>query len=220
MELVTTAHPTRPELDMELTGTLLEAVAKGDAPETIRVFRPGSTLAFGRLDCSRSGFDEAGRIARNHGRTPVIRWAGGHAAAYDSECVIVEILRRHQRHAPSELEGRFLHLTEIIGSAFTDLGVKLDVGELPGEYCPGRYSLHLPSGPKIAGVAQRILARASLTTAAVVVGGGDALRAVLAEVYAALDLPLDLDTVGAVTDRQPNIDCNLVQQAIIDSATA
>jgi octanoyl-[GcvH]:protein N-octanoyltransferase len=220
MDLLTTAHSDRPELDMELTGTLLDAVARGDAPDTIRVFRPGPTVAFGRSDRIRTGFDEACRVAVAHGRTPVVRLGGGHAAAYDSECLVVEVLRRHNRRAISGLESRFLDMVDLVQRGLAGLGVTLDVGELPWEYCPGRYSLHLPSGPKVAGAAQRVLTRASLTTAVIVVGGANALRRALADVYAALDLPLDIRTAGAVADRHPEISCDLVQQAIIDSAAA
>jgi octanoyl-[GcvH]:protein N-octanoyltransferase len=214
MDLVTTAHPDRPELDMALTEQLLRAAARGERPETMRVFRPGPTVAFGRLDRNRAGFDEACRIALAHGRAPVVRLGGGHAAAYDRDCVIVEVIRRHERSG-FELESRFAGLAEMISWTLAKLGVTLQLGELPNEYCAGRFSLHLPSGPKVAGVAQRILTRASLTTAVIVVSGGDTLRAVLADVYAALDLPFDPDTAGALTDRYPDVTCELVQQTII-----
>lgn len=203
---------------MELTGRLLDAVAQGNAPNTMRVFRPGSTLAFGRSDRARRGFAEASRVASAHGWTPVVRWGGGHAAAYDFECLIVEVLRRHELRAVSELENRFLDMVDLIQRALAGLGVNIELGELEREYCPGRYSLHLPSGPKVAGAAQRVLTRASLTTAVVVVGGANTLRETLADVYEALGLPLDIRTVGAITDRYPDVNCDLVQQAIIDSA--
>jgi octanoyl-[GcvH]:protein N-octanoyltransferase len=220
MDLLTTSHLDRPKLDMTLTGTLLEAVAQGRTPDTIRVFRPGPTLAFGRLDRARPGFGEACRVASAHGRTPVVRWGGGHAAAYDSECLIVEVLRRHDRSAISGLEDRFRDMVDLVRRALARFGVNLELGELPREYCPGRYSLHLPSGPKVAGVAQRVLTRASLTTAVVVVGGANTLRSALGDVYAALDLPLDIRTAGAVTDQHPEVDCDLVRQSVIDGAAA
>ena len=204
---------------MDLTGTLLAAVARG-APDTIRVFRPGPTVAFGRSDCIRTGFEEACRVAVAHGRTPVVRLGGGHAAAYDSDCLVVELLRRHDRRAISGLEDRFRDMVNLVRRALARLGVDLVLGELPREYCPGRYSLHLPAGPKVAGVAQRVLTRASLTTAVIVVGGTDALRGTLADVYATLDLPLDIETVGAVADRHPEVDCDLAQRTIIDEAAA
>jgi octanoyl-[GcvH]:protein N-octanoyltransferase len=220
MDLLTIAHRERPDLDMALTGTLLEAVARGDAPDTLRVFRPGSTLAFGRLDRTRAGFDDACRVALAHGRTPVVRWAGGHAAAYDFECLIVEALCRHERQAISGLESRFRDMVDLVQQGLAQLGVRLELGELPREYCPGRYSLHLPSGPKVAGVGQRVLTRASLTTALVVVAGANALRRTLADVYAALDLPFDRRTAGAVTDHHPEISCELAERAIIESTVA
>jgi lipoate-protein ligase A len=220
MELLTIAHRDRPELDMALTGTLLEAVARGEAPDTIRVFRPGATLAFGRLDRSRAGFDDACRVALAHRRTPVVRWGGGHAAAYDSECLIVEVVRRHQRPAISGLEGRFLDMVDLVQASLERLGVTLELGKLPHEYCPGRYSLHLPCGPKVAGIAQRVLTRASLTTAVVVVGGANTLRRTLTDVYAALDIPLDIRTAGAIADQHTNLNCDVVQQAIVNGAVA
>ena len=202
---------------MELTEQLLHAVADDDRPAIMRVFRPGPTLAFGRLDRLREGFDYACRIAESHGRTPVVRLGGGHAAAYDRDCLIVEFIRPHECMAAGR-EPRFREMVDVISSTLAGIGVEVQMGELSREYCPGKYSLHLPHGPKVAGVAQRIIGRASLTTAVVVVGGGDGLRAVLADVYAALKLPLELCTVGAVTDRHPEMDCETVREAIVDSA--
>jgi octanoyl-[GcvH]:protein N-octanoyltransferase len=216
MDLITTAHADRPELDMALTQDLLDGVARGERGELMRVYRPGPTLAFGRSDRGRPGFDAAWRIGEAHGRTPVIRLAGGHAAAYDQDCLILESFSPHERSAPGAIESRFAAMADLITLTLARLGVALELGELPREYCAGRYSLHLPSGPKVAGVAQRVLTRASLTTAVLVVGGGSALRALLAEVYAALDLPLDLSTAGAVDDQHPGITAERVARAVLD----
>ena len=57
-------------------------------------------------------------------------------------------------------------------------------------------------------------------TAVIVLGGADALRGTLADVYATLDLPLDIETVGAVADRHPEVDCDFAQRTIIDEAVA
>ena len=43
-------------------------------------------------------------------------------------------------------------------------------GNCPGEYCEGLFSLHLSGGPKVAGIAQRVIRGASLTTAVIAVG--------------------------------------------------
>jgi octanoyl-[GcvH]:protein N-octanoyltransferase len=217
MDLVTTGHPERPALDMALTGALLDAVAHGHARETVRVLRPGPTLAFGRMDRARPGFADACRVALAHGREPVIRYGGGHAAAYDPDCVLVEVIRHHE-HLLGGLDERFVDMVALVQEALAPLGVTLELGELPGEYCPGRFSLHLPSGPKVAAVAQRVTRRASLTSAVVVIRGGDALRDTLKDVYGALALPLDIRTAGAIADQQPHVAVDAVAQALLETA--
>ncbi len=214
MQLFTSSNVEQPQCDMELSTELLDAVARDHAPETARLYRPGPTVAFGRLDRQRPGFEAAREIAIAHGRTPLVRLGGGHAVAYDQGSVIVELIRRSQRSFTG-LEQRFTELTELITRAFTGLGVELQLGELPDEYCPGRFSLHLRSGPKIAGVAQRVRPRASLTTAVIAVSGGDALRAVTSEIYAALELPLAVETVGAVDERYTALTVPEVERALM-----
>jgi octanoyl-[GcvH]:protein N-octanoyltransferase len=220
MDLLTIAHPSRPEIDMAFTGALLEAVASREAPDTIRVFRPGPTVAFGRSDRIRAGFDEACRVTQSHGRTPIVRLGGGHAAAYDSDCLVVEVMRQHQHGAMGGLEGRFLHMVDLLQRGLAGIGVTAELGQLQWEYCPGRYSLHLPSGPKIAGIAQRVLTRASLTTAVIVVDGANTLRRTLTDVYAALDLPLDIATAGAIADQHPGVSSQALQEEIAYAAAA
>ena len=52
----------------------------------------------------------------------------------------------------------------------------------------------------MAGIAQRVIRGASLTAAALIVEGGPALRAVIADVYEALELSVDLSVAGALAD--------------------
>jgi lipoate-protein ligase A len=217
MDLVTTAHPDNPALDMTLTRAVLEAVARATAPETVRVFRPGAAVAFGRMDRNRPGFPAARRAARARGRTPLVRLGGGHAAAYDRDCVLMEVVRA-QPGVIGRLDERFLDLVSVLQDALARAAVEVEIGELPGEYCPGRFSLHLQGGPKVAGVAQRVISGASLTTAVLVVGGGDSLRATISDVYAALDLPVDTQLAGALSDRYPDVSVELILSSILDVA--
>lgn len=87
---------------------------------------------------------------------PILRLAGGHAAAYDDECVIVEVVRPAER-AIGDLDSRFQEVASLLRSATASAGVSLELGQLPGEYCPGRFSLHLIGGPKVGGIAQRVI---------------------------------------------------------------
>ena len=89
------------------------------------------------------------------------------------------------------------------------------MGELPGEYCPGAYSLHVAGRGKVAGVAQRVVRGGALTSAVVTVGGGARIRAVIAAVYAALGLEIDPALTGALQDAEPALTPDAVQAAVI-----
>jgi octanoyl-[GcvH]:protein N-octanoyltransferase len=94
MELLRARHPDDPVLDTAITHALLRQVGAGEKPATARIFRPGPTVAFGRLDAlDTDAYDNARAAARAHGFTPLLRLGGGHAAGYDDGSVLVEIVR-------------------------------------------------------------------------------------------------------------------------------
>ena len=198
--------------DIALTQSLLRRVAAGALPATARVFRPPATVAFGKLDAIRPGFDRAAGAARERGFEPVVRLAGGHAAAYDSGSVVVEVVRPQEAVAEG-IAQRFEEGSRLLLGVLSAVGVEAAVGELPGEYCPGAWSLHT-NGIKLAGPAQRSIRGASLWTAFVAVEGGDRLRAVLTDVYAALDLDWSPATAGAAEDVLPGLTAARVEQAL------
>lgn len=143
-----------------------------------------------------------------------MRLAGGHAAAYDDNCLVVESIRREDR-VIGNLESRYQEMASLLTEAAAAAGVSLELGALPGEYCPGRFSLHLPGGPKVGGIAQRIIRGAGLTTAVLAVRGGEQLRATIADVYAALDLPVRPETAGAIADCHPNVATETIARSVI-----
>ena len=65
-------------------------VATGAHPPVVRCYRPLATVAFGRRDGFLPGFSRAGAAARRHGFDPVIRAAGGRAAAYEEGCLVFD----------------------------------------------------------------------------------------------------------------------------------
>jgi octanoyl-[GcvH]:protein N-octanoyltransferase len=217
MLLVRDRHPADPAAEMVFSEALLRAVAAGTSPEAARVFRPGPTMAFGRRDAALPGFSAAQEAARAHGYAPVVRLGGGHAAGYDEGSVVVELVTR-QDGIGGQIEGRFAALAAVLEDALRAIGVAPVVGELPGEYCPGRWSLHAEgSTVKLAGLAQRSVRGAALTTAVVVVEGGDRLRAALVDVYAALALGWDPATAGALEDVRPGVRADDVQTALLEA---
>ncbi len=212
MEWLRVGDRLEPQEELALTTSLLEQVARGERGRTLRACRPAPTVAFGRLDARRPGFDSARARAESHGLMPVIRAAGGHAVAYDEGSIVVQLLHPEPTW-PTPIERRYAELTELLVATLERVGVPVEVGELPDEYCAGRFSLHLPDGPKVAGLAQRALRRASMTAAIVVVEASDALRQAVIEIYAALELPLDPATVGGIRDRHPEA----TPEAVIDA---
>jgi octanoyl-[GcvH]:protein N-octanoyltransferase len=204
VRLLTGAHPGEPAFDQAVTEALLRRVAAGELGPVARVFVPGATMAFGRLDRLRPGYDAALEAARSHGYAPVLRLGGGHAAGYDAGAVVVELITPQEAPIAEGVEARFAAATALLVEALGAVGVGAQVGELPGEYCPGRFSVHA-GGVKLAGTAQRTIRGASLVAAAVLVQGGARLRAALVDVYAALDLAWAPATAGAAEDVVPGV---------------
>jgi octanoyl-[GcvH]:protein N-octanoyltransferase len=214
VDLLREAFPAAPALDAALTHALLEEVARGERPATLRVYRPGPTVAFGRLDGLRPGFRAAVRAAAAHGFAPVLRQPGGHAAAYDGASLCVDQVRPEREIFPA-LHRRFAEAAALFAGALGGLGVDARVGEVPGAYCPGDYSVNARGRVKLVGVAQRLVRGASLLGVVVVVGGAERIRDVLGDVYAALDLAWDPAAAGAVADEVAGVDLAAVEGAVL-----
>jgi len=210
--LLDASHPGDPLLDLAVSHALLRRVAAGELGPVARVFGPGPTMAFGRLDALRDGYGAAREAAAAHGFTPALRLGGGHAAGYDAGSVIVEVTTPQATIAEG-IADRFQTGTVLLVHALRDAGVPAALGELTGEYCPGRWSVHA-GGIKVAGTAQRTIRGASLLAAVVLVRGGDRLRAALVDVYAALGLEWDPRTAGAAEDLAPGVTAAAVATAV------
>lgn len=186
--------------DLDRSLGLLREVAAGQRGPLLRVYRPAPTLAFGQRDARLPGFETASAAARELGFAPVVRSAGGRAAAYHRGCLIIDQIQP-EPEAMKGHQARFARFGELYASALASLGVDAAVGEIPGEYCPGEFSVHGTrhdgaARVKLVGTAQRVVAGAWLFSSVVVVSGAHPLRAVTQRVYAELGLPLDPATVG------------------------
>jgi lipoate-protein ligase A len=213
VQLVRARHPQDPLLDAAVTHALLRRVGAGELGPVARVFRPGPTMAFGRLDALAGGFEPARTAAAAHGYTPVVRLGGGHAAGYDEGSLLVELIRP-ERVIAEGIEARFAGATALLVEALGAVGIAARVGELDGEYCAGAWSVNA-AGIKLAGTAQRSIRGASLVTAMVIVEGGARLRAALVDVYAALEMAWRPETAGAAQDVAPGLHAADVERAVI-----
>jgi octanoyl-[GcvH]:protein N-octanoyltransferase len=219
LELITAAFPTDPVIDIALTHALLIAVADGRRSAALRVFRPGPTAAFGRLDALVPGFEHACARAREHGFTPLVRSVGGHAALFDESCIVLERVSRED-DATSGLSARFEDQSLRVRAALASLGLDARTGALRGEYCAGAHSINVGGRFKVAGIAQRIISRGAATSAVVVAGGGPRLRAAIEAVYAALAIPVDASVAGALDEALPGLTVEQVAKRLQDAYTA
>jgi lipoate-protein ligase A len=94
------------------------------------------------------------------------------------------------------------------------LGLDLRVGEIPGEYCPGDHSISIAGERKVAGIAQRVVKGAALVSTVLVVSPVTPLAVVIADVYAALEIPIDPGRTGALSDALPDIDIAAVEDLL------
>ena len=214
MDLLEGSAGGDPALDVALPHALLGLVAEGRRGPVLRSYRPQSTLAFGRRDTFLPGFSQAVAAARQRAFTPVVRGAGGRAAAYDSGCLVFDEVMPAQ-DSMSGIQARFADEAELQAGALRRLGVDARVGQVPGEYCPGEFSVNARGQTKLIGAAQRIVRGGWLLSTVVVVDSGARIRAVLEDVYAELGLEWDPATTGAVADEVPGVSVEDVREAML-----
>jgi octanoyl-[GcvH]:protein N-octanoyltransferase len=219
MELLRARHPKDPVLDAAITHALLKQVAAGEKPPTARIFRPGPTMAFGRLDALDAARYAAAREAsRAHGYEPILRLGGGHAAGYDEGSVLVEIIRPIETIAEGIAE-RFASMTALLMESLSALGITARIGAIPGEYCAGDWSVNA-AGVKLAGTAQRSIRGASLVTAMLIIENGASLRAALTDIYTSLDIAWRPSTAAAARDIIPSLTTADAERILISTLAA
>jgi octanoyl-[GcvH]:protein N-octanoyltransferase len=209
------SFPDRPAFDTALSRAILIGVARGDLGETLRVARPGAMVAFGRRDVTSPGYRQAVEVARQHGFQAVERLAGGRAAVFHEGTVALAwavpdpapLRRTHER---------FEEAAAVVASALRRLGIDARVGEVPGEYCPGDYSVNARGRTKIAGIGQRVVKGAAHLGGVIVATGGGRVRDILEPVYAALTLAWDPATAGSAEDEVASTGVEAVERALID----
>jgi lipoate-protein ligase A len=189
-------------------------VAAGELPETLRIARPGTTVAFAKRDAVGDGYEEAVRAARDHGFEATLRLAGGRAAVFhDGTMEIGHAMPDEEPRAG--IHDRFRHTAGRLARALARLGVDARVGEVAGEYCPGRYSVNARGEAKLAGIGQRVVGGGSHTGVVLVVEGEDRINAVLEPVYTALGLDWEPSASGSVRTEVPSATWDGVRDAIV-----
>ena len=197
LTLLTASVPGDAVLDTALSSAVLEGVVQG-GPPVLRLWAPGPGISFGRLDRLMPGFPAAVGAARAAGFAAVMRVGGGRAAAAHEGTLVFGLAAP----AIEDTTRRFETMAGVLGRALARVGIDAQRGELPGEYCPGAWSLHA-GGVKLAGIAQRVRRNAAWTEGMLMVTGADRVRDVLVSVHEALGVAWEPRTVGAVEVLMP-----------------
>ena len=209
------SHPSTPTLDTAVSRALLQRVSAGEEPETLRLYKPGAIVAFGPQDVRSSGYADAVEAARRGGFDAVRRLAGGRAAVFHEETIAFSWAIPDPDPRAS-VDRRFEEIADIMTCALRRLGIDARVGEVAGEYCPGRYSVNARGSKKLMGVGQRLISRAAHVGGVIVVADSHRVRDILLPVYDALQLKWDSSTVGSVRDEAESVGYAEVQEAVLD----
>lgn len=199
---------------------LVRSVGRGEEPAILRMYRPARNVAFGRRDQLTPEFAAASSAVQNLGFEPLVRPVGGHAAAYHEGCLVIDHFQPDADSKVGNLD-RFSYFGEIFVEALESLGIPAGIGELPGEYCPGEYSVFgiKDDGAriKLVGTAQRVVAGAWWFSSGIVVENSEPIVEVTRAAYDALGLPLDVATIGAVTDINAEVTVDDVEDAVLEA---
>lgn len=197
--LIRRSFPHQPVFDTAVSHALLRRAGRGEIGETLRVSVPARMVAFGRQDVASDGYKEAAVEARQRGFAAIERLAGGRAAVFHSGTIsfswtVPDLEPR------AGITIRFKEIADVVAATLERLGVEAHVGEIPGEYCPGAYSVNARRRHKIMGVGQRVIGGAAHVGGVIVVNDAAAIRNVLVPVYEALGVPWEPATAGSVED--------------------
>ncbi|HKR98592.1 MAG TPA: lipoate--protein ligase family protein [Candidatus Dormibacteraeota bacterium] len=203
-----------PALDVAVSRAILLRVAAGELPETIRITRPPAMVAFGRQDVASAPYLDAVDAARANGFEAIERLAGGRAAVFHERTLAIAHARPDDE-PQAHIYPRFEEWSGLIAESLRKVGLDARVGEVPGEYCPGGYSVNARGQIKLAGIGQKLIKGAGHLGGVLVVGESARIRNVLVPVYDALGLEFIPATAGAVEDDLPSVSMDEVDEALM-----
>lgn len=197
--LIRRSFPHQPVFDTAVSHALLRRAGRGEIGETLRVSVPARMVAFGREDIASDGYKEAAVAARQRGFAAIERLAGGRAAVFHPGTISFS-WTVPDLEARAGITTRFKEIADIVAGTLERLGIEAHIGKIPGEYCPGAYSVNARRQRKIMGVGQRVILGAAHVGGVIVVNDSASIREVLVPVYDALKLPWSPDTAGSIAD--------------------
>ncbi len=199
--------------DLSIAVELLNGAVTGRFPTRLyRSYRPARTVAFTMRERHLPGFAAAWEAASASGFTPVLRRTGGRVAAYDHSCLVIDIIEpADNQHAHRDSFGR---LAVAIAGTLRGLEVDARIGPVPGEYCPGEFSVGARGLVKLVGIAQRVSRDFRLISCVVAIDPAPHLAQVLALVNAELAFDWNPETCGSVVAENATLRFDTVESAL------
>ena len=204
--------PTTAHEDLDLVRRTLQGFNEGGAG-FLRIYRPGPTAAFSPRDMTLNRYGAAAEAMCGLGFAPVERRAGGQLAVYDGASLVIDLVAPHRDPRNGVVE-RFRLFSGAIANVLDAFGVDARVGEIDGEFCPGRFSVNAQGRIKLAGVAQRIGRCGYHLGAVISVTSSSAARDAIEDAYRILDLSFDPKTFGALADFAPGMSSAILCQRL------
>lgn len=214
LQIVGDSWPDRLGLDTAVSREILDRVSAGRMPATLRLYTPEREVAFGRRDAVSPNYAAARCAATDAGFAGIERLAGGRAAVFTEHTVAFALALPDP--APREsIQAHFVAMADAVVGALRRVGAAAAVGEIPGEYCPGSYSVNYRGRLKLMGVGQRLARNATHVGGVIVAARSDLIHRALIPVYRALEVQWDPSTAGAVDDVVPGVGVSDVLEAMV-----
>ena len=182
----------------------------------LRFRRPRPTAAFSPQDTTHPDYEHIKQQARANGFEPIERGTGGRLTMFDEHALAITIISPHADPHQHTIK-RYDVFAGAIADALVTLGIDARIGELPNEYCPGRFSINAEGRIKLVGIAQRMNRRCIQMGAIIAVERSDEACAAIVEAYNAMGLSFDSATYGAINDLRPKVTYHDVRDALFAS---
>jgi octanoyl-[GcvH]:protein N-octanoyltransferase len=173
-------------------------------PGVMRLRRPQPTAAFSPQDTTHPDYESIKVQVRANGFEPIERGTGGRLTMFDEKSLAITLVSPHADPYP-HMTARYDLFAGAIAEALGQLGIDARVGELPHEYCPGKYSINAGGRVKLVGIAQRMNKCCFQMGAIIAVERSDKACAAITQAYHAMGLPFDASTYGAIADARPEV---------------
>jgi octanoyl-[GcvH]:protein N-octanoyltransferase len=185
----------------------------------LRIRRPKPTAAFSPQDTAHANYAQARDLTQRRGFTPVERGTGGRLTVFDEGALGITLVAPHvESHA--HMMARYDIFAGAIAKGLKRLGIDARIGELPNEYCPGKFSINARGRVKLVGIAQRMTKHAYQMGAVISVARSNEACAAIADAYEVMSLPFDAATYGGINDLVPQATFEDVATAMRAEVTA